>query len=386
LAQEAVTIDSPAMHEALARLYGAVMAPAEWPAALESVIELLGADHAIAFAVGPDDSAPFLACSRMDTWHAARFPTPECLRIGEPFLRLLPPGRVVSSANVVSDDDLERALYYQELIRPAKAFYSLNARVDVPARAAAFVNFCRSRNGGAFDNRAEKTLQAMLPHFGAALELMHRLQAVRQQNESLLQLLDQLDSGVILVGAAAEPSFINSQAMRILAEADGLMLGPTGLLAATSAATGQLRQAIAGVRGLYDGRSRPDPAAEPQMRLRLPRLSHRPPLLLSLYPIWRLDGATASIPRPSVGIFVTEPDACGRIDRDALADAFRLTPHEAAVADLLASGHDLKAAARALLIGIGTARNHLKHVFEKTDTHSQARLMAVLRGFVGPRR
>jgi DNA-binding CsgD family transcriptional regulator len=202
----------------------------------------------------------------------------------------------------------------------------------------------------------------------------------------LLQLLDQLDSGVILVGAAAEPCFINSQAMRILAEADGLMLGPSGLLAATPFATGRLRQAIAGVRPLDGGRSPPGPSAAPPMRLRLPRPSRRPPLLLSLYPIWRLDGATASIPRPSVGIFVTEPDVCGRIDRDALADAFRLTPREAAVADLLASGHDLKGAAQALAIGIGTARNHLKRVFEKTDTHSQARLMALLRGFVGRRR
>ena len=79
------------------------------------------------------------------------------------------------------------------------------------------------------------------------------------------------------------------------------------------------------------------------MRLRLLRPSRRPPLLLSFYPVCRLDAATASIPRPSVGIFVSEPDVCPPVDREALADAFRLTPREAAVADLLASGHDLKA-------------------------------------------
>jgi DNA-binding CsgD family transcriptional regulator len=94
----------------------------------------------------------------------------------------------------------------------------------------------------------------------------------------------------------------------------------------------------------------------------------------------------AIVPRPRVGIFITEPDGCPPIDRDALADAFRLTPREAAVADLLASGYDLKEAAQTLAIGIGTARSHLKHVFDKTDTHSRAKLMALLRGFVGPRR
>jgi len=35
-------------------------------------------------------------------------------------------------------------------------------------------------------------------------------------------------------------------------------------------------------------------------------------------------------PRPRIGIFITEPDSCAPIDREALADAFRLTPRQAA--------------------------------------------------------
>jgi DNA-binding CsgD family transcriptional regulator len=368
------------MQDALARLYGAVMAPAEWPVALESVSDLLEADHALVFGVGADAGDPFVACGRMDSRHAARFCTPEALHMGEPLLGLLPVGRVVSSADVVSDREMERAAYYNELIRPANAFYSLSASLEVPGRTATFVNFCRPRRAGAFGVAGATTLQAILPHFAAALELMHRLQAAQQQNESLLRLLDRLESGVILVGASGEPCFINSRTARILFEADGLTLGPAGLLAATPAATRRLRHAIASMKPPDD--RRPGVAAE--QRLRLPRPSGRPPLLLSLHPIWRFDDVAPSIPRPCVGIFISEPDVCPPVDRDALADAFRLTPREAAVADLLASGHDLKRIAHALAIGIGTARNHLKHVFEKTDTHSQASLMAVLRGFVGP--
>jgi DNA-binding CsgD family transcriptional regulator len=279
---------------------------------------------------------------------------------------------------------MERAPYYNELIRPAKAFYSVSASLDVPERTATFVNFCRPRRDGAFDVPQVRALQLLLPHFAAAFELMHRLQTIQQQNDRSLQLLDHVDSGVILAGAAAEPCFINRRAARILTEADGLSLGRTGLVAATPAATRRLRQAIMGMQPVDGARPGSGLAADPQTRLRLPRPSQRPPLLLSLCSIWRLDRAVPSIPRPCVGIFVSEPDACPPIDRDALADAFRLTPREAAVADLLACGHDLKAAAHALAIGIGTARNHLKRVFEKTDTHSQASLMAVLRGFVGP--
>jgi hypothetical protein len=269
--QEAATTDTPATHEAVARLYGAVMAPSEWPAALENISGILHADHAIVFAVGPDASEPFVTCSGMDPGHAARFCTPECLRLGEPFLRALPVARVISSADVISDRELESTAYYDELIRPAKGFYSLNASVDVPGRAATFVNFCRPRQAGAFDAARATTLQAVLPHFATALELMHTLQAVQRRNDNLLQLLDHLDSGVILVDAAGEPSFINRRAAGILTEGDGLTLGPAGLLAATPTATRRLRQAIAGVRAPDDGRSRPGPSAVPQGRLRLPR-------------------------------------------------------------------------------------------------------------------
>jgi DNA-binding CsgD family transcriptional regulator len=372
------------MHEALARLYGAVVAPAEWSAAWENVTDLLQADHAIVYGAKSGGRYPALLSVRLDPRDVARYCTPEAARFGSPMLQRMPLGVAISRSDVVPDSEWEATALYNEIIRPADGYHSVNARFRVLGDEAPFVNFCRSRRAGPFCSAGKATLQAMLPHFAAALELMHRLQAVQQQNDSLLRLLDQLDSGVILVGAAAEPCFMNRRAAQILAEADGLSVGPTGLLAATPAATRRLRQAIAGVKP-DDGRSRPSLATEAQMRLHLPRPSRRPPLLLSLHPVWRLEGATASIPRPSVGLFISEPDVRSPVDREALADAFRLTPREAAVADLLASGHDLRSIADALTIGVGTARNHLKHVFEKTDTHSQAMLMALLRGFVGPR-
>ncbi|WP_049621162.1 LuxR C-terminal-related transcriptional regulator [Frateuria defendens] len=61
-----------------------------------------------------------------------------------------------------------------------------------------------------------------------------------------------------------------------------------------------------------------------------------------------------------------------------------LTRREAVLVILLSDGRDLHDCAQRLAISDGTARNHLKHVFEKTALHSQAALVARLRGFVGP--
>lgn len=64
-----------------------------------------------------------------------------------------------------------------------------------------------------------------------------------------------------------------------------------------------------------------------------------------------------------------------------LPDAFHLTRREADVADLLARGSDPACIARTLGISLDTVRTHLKHVYRKTNTHSQCdvvRLMLAL--------
>jgi DNA-binding CsgD family transcriptional regulator len=61
-----------------------------------------------------------------------------------------------------------------------------------------------------------------------------------------------------------------------------------------------------------------------------------------------------------------------------LAKAFRLTPSEAKLACIIARGVPPDIAARELKISRETARNRLKSVFAKTDTHRQSELVALL--------
>jgi DNA-binding CsgD family transcriptional regulator len=61
-----------------------------------------------------------------------------------------------------------------------------------------------------------------------------------------------------------------------------------------------------------------------------------------------------------------------------LAKTFRLTPSEAKLASIIARGAPPAIAARELKISRETARNQLKSVFAKTDTHRQSELVALL--------
>jgi DNA-binding CsgD family transcriptional regulator/PAS domain-containing protein len=363
--------------DAISQIHAAVLEPASWSAAVENVADLLRAEHAIVFAPGTADGGDAFAAVRVDTAHAARIHSAEAARLGSRMLSGIQLGLAFSSASVIPDRDMENSAFYNEIVRPANGFYSTSACLGAGGTLTA-LNFCRPRKKGPFDSAGIGTLQAILPHFANAIELSRRLAAARRQASDLQQLLDRVDSAVMLVDAAGQPCFANGRALRIVGQADGLMLGVSGLLAATAPATRRLRHAIAGI-GRYDVAAAGSGAAQD---LRLERPSRRPPLLLSLFPIWPLALSPAGTSAPRVAIFITEPDDRPPIDRDAIADAFRLTPREASVAALMAAGHDLKGVARILEIGIGTARYHLKNVLGKTNTSNQAMMVAGLRGFV----
>ena len=379
------------MLDTIDRLYAAVLTPAAWPAAVESVTDLLQAEHAIVCVPGGADGSGAFATVRMDAAHAALISSAEAARLGSRIISDLPIGLAVSWPSIIADRDWEKSPFYNEIIRPANGFYSVNVFVDVPAGEMTGFNFCRPRKAGPFDLGEVDMLQSLLPHFANVLELRRRLGAAFRENNDLLQVLERMDTGVILTDAASRPSFANGRALEIVAQADGLSLAAGRLSAAVSAATQRLRQAIAAA-STHVATAFPS-GAGPGLKLRLKRPSGRPPLLLWLFPIQALGqplgqslGASAAgAPAPRIAIFITEPDDGPPIDRDAIADAFELTPREAAIAALLAGGHDLAGAAQALAIGIGTARYHLKHVLDKTSTRSQATLVATLRGFLGPR-
>jgi len=207
------------------------------------------------------------------------------------------------------------------------------------------------------------------PHAGEA-----RVSGKRDGRPRVLlleQLLDQLLIGVILTDDQARPCYINRAAHDLLARRDGLVDSPTGLMAATAAQTRHLRQAVALMA------TAPYVTGSACRYLGLPRrASHAMPLLVRLSP---LPG-----PPRGVVVFVTAPEHLRPIPREALTVAFGLTPREAALAGMLADGHELRDCARLLAMGEGTARNHLKHVFEKTVKHNQATLVATLCRMAGP--
>jgi DNA-binding CsgD family transcriptional regulator len=94
---------------------------------------------------------------------------------------------------------------------------------------------------------------------------------------------------------------------------------------------------------------------------------------------WRFDGAARGSARDvrallTLNALGPKPGPPAAI----LARTFRLTPAEAKLASVIARGASPEIAAGELKISRETARNQLKSVFTKTDTHRQSELVALL--------
>lgn len=72
------------------------------------------------------------------------------------------------------------------------------------------------------------------------------------------------------------------------------------------------------------------------------------------------------------------PDSRTLPRREALIEWFGLTPTESALAIELASGHDVSEIAERRRLSALTVRTHLRTIFDKTNTHTQRDLVALL--------
>src|SRR5262245_15144792 len=305
--------------QAIERIYAAAAAPGEWRPALESLADLLHGHHATLDLHGTERlGAAFVANARVDERALVGLLSPEVMQLATPLAAAIPLG-VATRQAVISDEDFERTAVYTECVRPLDGFHSLHLRGNGTG-GAFLLTVCRPQRAGNFEAADMAALRGLASHLRTALMLQTRLQIAENPAVSLAATLDRLAAGVVATDAAARTAFLNTRASQIVAERDGLVLDADRLAAATLAANRQLREAVAAVamEGVTEGR-----------RLRLERPSKRPPLLLTLLPIWRLGATLPGGGTPArVAIFIKELDAPPAIDQLAVAEAFRLTRRE----------------------------------------------------------
>ncbi|KRB33586.1 hypothetical protein ASD99_17410 [Mesorhizobium sp. Root695] len=180
--------------------------------------------------------------------------------------------------------------------------------------------------------------------------------------------LDRVAQGVLIVAANGDILFANRAAEALLAEADGIRTEKSALRASRQADAAQFERLIVSAAERSD-------AAGGAMSLARP--VPRRPLSVLVAPLIS-ESTWFAAGRPAAIVFVADPDSAPQTARDQLHNLYRLTPAETAVAMVIARGEGLQAVVDELEVSLSTARTHLQHVFEKTETRRQAELVRLI--------
>ena len=208
------------------------------------------------------------------------------------------------------------------------------------------------------DADSKKLEKAM--NFSNSLKLVGDVDSRAVNEMIMMNVLNCLSFGVMIVNQVCEVGFTNRYADEILEERDGLFLQRNAVKASSSRSTQELQDAV---------NQASDGPIGARRAISISRPSCLQPLLLFVMPT----GSGSAV------LCVTDPERKTLIDPALIADLFGLTPAESAVAALVVQGNRISEIAELLSISIHTARCHLKHVFSKTGTERQAELA----GYVG---
>lgn len=262
-----------------------------------------------------------------------------------------------------------RTPYVQEQCLPLGFFDNMSIMFSRERESFCVVSFNRHLDEGAIGGEEVDLARLFVPHLKRALVISRLLEARTVERATFAAVLDGLAVAVLLVGPELRLLHANRAGEAMLRAGDplgqrhGRLTAPNGLAAALRVALDAQPDGI-GRRGLGIPARRADGEE----------------LVLHLLPL----AETGTLPGARAAIFVAPAVAPRPAPLAAIAALFDLTPTEARVLELLGAGRTNAEVAVALGIAVSTVRTHLLRLFEKTGTHRQAELVALVNSFSLP--
>jgi DNA-binding CsgD family transcriptional regulator/PAS domain-containing protein len=280
-------------------------------------------------------------------------------------------GAVLTGQMVCADEELERSEYYNDYLKRLGFFHALTAVPAANDNLHLLVTSFRSKERGPFSERAYKLLQHLSPHLQRAAQIHQRVSAADFERTTMGQALDRMPSGVVLLDGSRRVLFANAAARALAASEDGFALTGDGIVASARSESRLLAQRIASA-------ANPSAADGRGGVLTLSRPTGKLPLQVLVTPLEVSGQRLFQAPQAAVAVFVVDPSGVPAASVDALRQLYALTPSEVRVARGLLRGESVEQLADRLGLTQQTARWVIKQILQKTDTHSQAQVVARL--------
>lgn len=356
-------------------IYGTLAEPDLWPAVMEQICGTFNAEGASMIHHDFGAKRGFMRCHCGHVAPATDAAYNGAMNAHNPWLHSDMPYRpdtVFLGTEILPDAELVRTEFYRTYLRPLGLQHRLCGVVARDGMETEFVTILRRRGTRSFGGREKARLKTILPHLSQALALERRLVRQQEERSALFEMLDHIPVACLLLNQGCRVRFMNRSAQALMARRDGLTVRAGQLVAPRKREAMSLRSLVAQVA------SRAPTAREQEDHLVISRGADRPPLLLTLFPVDRRriepDGQIDSL----VAVLTKDPDGEEQGSICSFAEAYGLTPAEERLITLLAEGHGLFDAARALGVTRNTARTHIRHVYGKLGVHRQADIIRLL--------
>ena len=287
-----------------------------------------------------------------------------------PRLRLLPDSRLVSVADLYTDEELRTSPAYNEALVKGNLQNGLNVRLDGPegSRIVWTINDPIDTDG--WSSARVESIRRLLPHIRHYVSMRHALAGTGALGASLEELLATTGSGVIQLDWRGRIVVANDHALSLLRTGDALF-DEDGFLSARSP------EDDAGLKRLLTGVLPPHGRRGDAGSMTVRRPAALEPLRLHVHPVGRKETEYRARPVAALMLVVDQGSAT-RIDPNLVAATLGLTPTEGRVAAQLAEGRTVGEIASATGRKVSTIRTHVRHIFTKHGITRQVDLVRLV--------
>jgi DNA-binding CsgD family transcriptional regulator len=361
-------------------VYRGTMEALPWSGIIEALHRLLGASWVtlILRPASGTHQAMMINMGREGGPHVAATPhvDPGVFAL-DPFMNL-PGDRIVTADEVVGQSNWLSSEYYKQFCAPAGVRYVMGADIHTAEGSECRFRVCRPPEAAPFSEADKALCRMLLPHFENAVSLYTRLDVAESERRLLAGTVDRMLLGTVILDEAGTVIKSNNVAHHILHENDGLRVAK-GLLEAGYGA--ENRELYRLIKLTLQGEGGDGAAVAQAMSITRP--SGRAKLGLALRSIPPGDWLE-SRHRPTVAVFIRDPENRSQASREMIQRVFGLTPAESSLALLLADGLSLDEATAHLGVRKNTARAQLRAIFSKTGVTRQTALVRLLLASVTP--
>lgn len=362
------TADRDRLVAALAR---AAIAPDEWPRTLRLISTTFGGCFATLLWQHQRDDRGGIALSTVDPQTAeeynARFAGIDPWAHGARVRGLLRPTRLSDGREYVDTGEFRRSAFFNEFGRDHDLCWFLGGALLSDHDLVAVISLIHGDTPGPFTATETALLNDVFPQIGHAIKLSHRLASQALLDQTAMNLSDNLSMGLILTDTRGRVMFMNRRARALVRPPYPLLsISRTEIRSRQSRETLLLHRAITRACGI---------SGAPETSAIEIREGGRIALEVLVVPTAPAENQAV---RASCALVITDLRQSSVTPPVAFQQLFELTPREAEVAALIASGMSLKAVADSLRITVQTARWHLRQIFSKTETSRQQDLVALL--------